>query len=208
MKLISEEYAKVLARNKTLRGSEYFSNKFNKDHAEWQMLGAVQSIHEGSGRPYPTHACKGERPDFQLYSPGILKRGLEITRVMPLGYEAQRHHREMEKAGPRGPRSRLHDYPAYSEHWNWLRVAVRGKLAEPYIAACDLLVYFDVCIGDTAEPSMDFGISIRDEWLRCPDGDFGIPEIASSGVHSVIVLSSGLDSLAIIHPEFRILPPV
>jgi hypothetical protein len=202
MKLISEEYARVLDRNETLRGSEYFSNKYNKDHAEWQMLGAVQSLHERSGRPFPTHACKGERPDFQLYSSGILERGLEVTRVIPRGYEAQRHHREMEEAGPNGPWSLPQEYPAYTEHWSWLRAAVMAKLSKPYIAACDLLVYFDVSIGDTVEPSLDFALAIRDEWLRCPDRDLGIPGLGKSGVHSLIVLSSGLDSLAIVYPEF------
>ena len=167
--------------------------------------GAVAPSEVRSPVPHPCVQKRGKFSDFRLYSSGILERGLEVTRVFPPDYKAHKHHREMEEAGPRGPQSHPQDYPAYAEHWNWLRAAVKEKLAKPYIASCDLLVYFDVSIGDTVEPSMDFGLSIRDEWLRCLDRDFGIPEIGNSGVHNIIILSSGLDSLAIIYPEFIML---
>lgn len=211
MNLISEEYAKVKALNRTIRGSNYFSNP-HKDHAEWHLLGAAQSLCAVSGHPFPTHACKGERPDFKLYTSGTFERGLEVTRVMPSGYKAQQHHREAEMAERQATQgssgkgwSRPKEYPGYKEHWAWLRNAIQGKLRETYIANCDLLVYFNVSIGDTVEPSMDFTESIQDEWLRCPAKDFRIPGLGNSGVHSVMVLSSGLDVLATVYPDFNIL---
>jgi len=122
---------------------------------------------------------------------------MEITTVLPPNYKVHEHHREWEKSGSK-PYS--YAYPAYSEHWNWLRKALLEKLNMPYISGCSVLVYFDVSIGDTNEQYMDFRDAIEAEFKHHPAGIFGLTIRKELHVRELIVLASGLNELAIVYP--------
>lgn len=198
----ASEYANARALNEALTGSGYFSNQY-KDHREWHILGAAHSAHTRVQRPFPTYAIKRQSPDFELFNtPSHAAYPLEVTMVIPPDYKLHRHHKEWEAAGGM-PQD--HPYPAYRDHWDWLRARIGEKRQEPYAKGCALLVYFDVSLHDTVEQNpSDFASAIAGEWHRHPQGDFGLSTIRASGIRTVIVMSADMRALVEIYPRLDV----
>ena len=203
MKSIAQEYARVLALNAGLSGSTYFSNE-HKDDREWHILGSAHAAYFRAQRSFPSHADKRQSPDFHLFdATAYFEHALEVTMVIPPDHKVHRHHREWEASGSK-PMD--HPYPGYRAHWDWLRQSIGAKLNLPYIRGCGLLVYFDVSLHDTVERSPDdFLASVSVESNRHPKEDFGVTNIRSSGVKSILILSADMRALVEIYPHLDVI---
>ena len=200
MKQIQDELKRVLALNDTLKGSLYFSN-LHKDDREWHIIGSAEDGYRRANRPFPAYAIKRQSPDFELYhDSGAFSHHVEVTMVTPPGAKIHLFHREWEKGGLK---PQEHIYPAYTEHWDWLRSAIEAKLRKPYIKECSILVYFDVSLFDTRERHPDdFLRSIALEFRRHTSSDLGIPSLMGSSVGSIVVLSCDFHHVAQLYPQF------